>query len=60
VAGLSVDPANESALVDNLVNLLARGAEWEQMSAAARRRYAEHFTGSHFQTRLLSALAQLH
>ncbi len=60
VAGLSVDPANESALVDKLVKLLTRGAEWEQMSVGARRRYAENFTASHFQARLLSALQQLY
>ena len=59
-AGLSVEPGNQSALVDTLVKLLTRGAEWEQMSVAARRRYAEHFTSSHFDARLLAALQRLH
>jgi phosphatidylinositol alpha-1,6-mannosyltransferase len=59
-AGIGVDPADPDQLVSALVHLLTPGAEWERMSAAARRRYADNFTARHFQDRLLAALERVH
>jgi phosphatidylinositol alpha-1,6-mannosyltransferase len=59
-AGIGVDPADPDQLVSALVHLLTPGPEWERMSAAARRRYADNFTARHFQDRLLAALERVH
>lgn len=56
-AGLGVDPADEGALVQALIALLSPGEQWERMADAALHRYRQSFTASHFQQRLLAALA---
>jgi phosphatidylinositol alpha-1,6-mannosyltransferase len=58
-AGLAADPNDTTALAQAMTRLLQGGADWEQMSLAARRRYAENFTAAHFQQRLLAALERL-
>jgi phosphatidylinositol alpha-1,6-mannosyltransferase len=55
-AGLAVDPADQSQLVDSICRLLEDGPEWQQWSEQARRRYEQNFTAKHFQERLLTAL----
>jgi phosphatidylinositol alpha-1,6-mannosyltransferase len=45
-AGLAADPADTRALADAMTKLLRGGAEWKQMSQAARRRYSENFTAA--------------
>lgn len=56
-AGLAVDPANPSELAAALVRLMTPGAAWDNWSAAATRRYNEHYTAQHFRERLIAALA---
>jgi phosphatidylinositol alpha-1,6-mannosyltransferase len=58
-AGLAADPANVIELAAATIRLLSLGAEWEQWSAKARRRYETQFTALHFQGRLLAALRSL-
>lgn len=55
-AGLAVDPADAAAVAAALVRLLSAGTEWDEWSAAARRRYAAQYTASQFQHRLLDAV----
>lgn len=55
-AGLAADPTDPHALSTALVRLLTRDEQWAQWERAARERYARHFTASHFQQRLLTAL----
>jgi phosphatidylinositol alpha-1,6-mannosyltransferase len=55
-AGLAVDPKDAPALTDAVCRLLTPGAEWEQWSQAARRRYEEHYTAAQYRRRLLQAL----
>lgn len=57
-AGLAVDPGDTAAVADAVVRLLTPGAVWETWSAAARNRYASHFTARDFQRRLVEALAE--
>jgi glycosyltransferase involved in cell wall biosynthesis len=57
-AGLAVNPGEPAAIASAIARLLTSGAEWEQWSEQARRRYAAHFTREHFHQRLLSALIQ--
>jgi len=58
-AGLAADPENLSELTDAACRLLDVGAEWDEWSYRARRRYEEKFTAEHFQRRLLAALSEL-
>jgi glycosyltransferase involved in cell wall biosynthesis len=55
-AGLAANPDNQEELVNAICRLLADGAEWQEWSAQARRRYEQNYTSRHFQHRLLSAL----
>jgi phosphatidylinositol alpha-1,6-mannosyltransferase len=55
--GLAVDPSDREAVADALVRLLTDSAEWREWSRRARLRYEEQFTASHFQSRLIAALA---
>jgi phosphatidylinositol alpha-1,6-mannosyltransferase len=55
-AGLAADPGNAAELAAALARLLTAGPEWERWSAAARRRYADHFTAAQYQQRLLEAV----
>ena len=55
-AGLAANPDNEDELANSICRLLEDGAEWEQWSVQARRRYEEKYTAKHFQERLLAAL----
>jgi len=55
-AGLAADPDNEEELASAICRLLADGAEWQQWSTQARRRYEENYTAKQFQERLLAAL----
>ncbi len=55
-AGLAVDPDRGEDLVMAICELLRQGAQWDNWSASARRRYEATFTAEHFQERLISAL----
>jgi phosphatidyl-myo-inositol dimannoside synthase len=55
-AGLAVDLHDSTEVACTVLRLLAPGAEWEQMSARARRRYESNFTACHFARRLQAAL----
>jgi glycosyltransferase involved in cell wall biosynthesis len=55
-AGLAANPDNQEELVNAVCRLLGDGAEWQEWSAQARRRYEQNYTSKHFQHRLLSAL----
>lgn len=55
-AGLAANPDNQGELANATCRLLADGAEWQEWSAQARRRYEQNYTSKHFQHRLLSAL----
>ena len=55
-AGLAVNPDNEADVAASIYRLLADGAEWQQWSVQARRRYEKNYTAKHFQERLLAAL----
>jgi phosphatidylinositol alpha-1,6-mannosyltransferase len=55
-AGLATDLDNKVELASAVSRLVAAGAEWQQRSEQARRRYEEHYTAAHFQKRLLAAL----
>ncbi len=55
--GLAVNPADAGELTDALVRLLTPGREWDDWSAAARRRYEAEFTESAFHRRLAEQLA---
>jgi phosphatidyl-myo-inositol dimannoside synthase len=57
VAGLAVEPSQPEQLAAKLCELLRIDQTWQQRSAAARERYAHHFTAQHFQDRLRAALA---
>jgi len=57
-AGLAANPDNEDELANSICRLLEDGAEWEQWSVQARRRYEANYTAKHFQERLLAALFQ--
>jgi phosphatidylinositol alpha-1,6-mannosyltransferase len=56
LAGLAADLDNETELTNAICRLLGDGAEWQQWSTQARRRYEEHYTAEHFEARLLTAL----
>ena len=58
-AGLAVNPDDLEAVADATCRLLSAGPEWDRLSQQARLRYEENFTAKHFQTRLLTALAEL-
>lgn len=55
-AGLAANPDNQEELADAICRLLTDGAEWQEWSAQARRRYEQNYTAKHFEHRLLSAL----
>lgn len=55
-AGLAVDPAEPAAIAVAVRRLLKASPEWDAFSGRARQRYEGHFTGAHFQQRLLAAL----
>ena len=55
-AGLAVDTANQTELIESLCKLLTPDAQWAAWSVNARRRYDTLFTATHFQTRLVKAL----
>jgi phosphatidylinositol alpha-1,6-mannosyltransferase len=55
-AGLEVNLDNNEELANAICRLLTVGAEWQQWSEQARRRYEQHYTAEHFQQRLLAAL----
>ncbi|MEO2088768.1 MAG: glycosyltransferase family 4 protein, partial [Gemmataceae bacterium] len=57
--GLAVDPTDPVGLADALVRLLTPGREWDEWSAAARRRYQAEFTEKAFHDRLRVALASV-
>jgi phosphatidylinositol alpha-1,6-mannosyltransferase len=57
-AGVAVDPGNIRELAGALVRLLTPGAEWDEWSLRARRRYEADFTAEHFQSRLLDAVLE--
>jgi glycosyltransferase involved in cell wall biosynthesis len=56
-AGLAVDADDHRAVSEALWQLMTPGAAWDQWSRQARQRYEREFTASHFQQRLLAALA---
>lgn len=58
-AGLAADPDDLTELTDMACELLNAGAQWQQWSDQARRRYEATFTAESFQNRLLAALAEL-
>jgi phosphatidylinositol alpha-1,6-mannosyltransferase len=58
-AGLTVDPVDAAALSKAIVQLLRWDDDWQRRSHAARERYAQQFTATHFQQRLLHALDAL-
>lgn len=58
-AGLAVDPSDTRAVSAALIRLMTPGPEWERRSAAARRRYAAHYTEAAFGERLVAALGSL-
>ena len=58
-AGMSVDPADTSAIARAVIELLTPGEQWRRMADGARRRYQENFTAAHFQRRLLAALGEI-
>jgi glycosyltransferase involved in cell wall biosynthesis len=55
-AGLAVDTTNQLELIEALCKLLTPGAQWDDWSANARRRYDRLFTAAQFQARLAAAL----
>jgi phosphatidylinositol alpha-1,6-mannosyltransferase len=55
-AGMSVDPSDTDALAASVLRMLQPGAEWQDWSDGARRRYEASFTAAHFQQRLLAAV----
>jgi phosphatidylinositol alpha-1,6-mannosyltransferase len=57
--GLAIDPGDAAALSKAVVQLLRCDDDWQRRSRAARERYAQQFTATHFQQRLLRALAGL-
>ena len=58
-AGVAVDPSDRDAVANAIIELLELDATWETKSETARNRYADNFTATHFQNRLLDALRQL-
>ena len=58
-AGLAADPSNPLALADAICRLLTEGSDLQTLSLQARRRYDSYYTASHFQNRLLKALASV-
>lgn len=54
--GLAVDPADRAELAKATCRLLTDGPEWRAWSIRARERYEQHFSATHYQNRLLSAL----
>ncbi len=58
-AGLAANPDNLEAIAEATCRLLSAGPEWDRLSEQARLRYETNFTARHFQTRLLTALAEL-
>lgn len=56
VAGLAVNPDDHGALVSAICRLITPGEEWERWSLQSQQRYNSHFTGAHYQQRLLAAL----
>lgn len=58
-AGLAANPSDPEALTEATVRLLTPGTQWDDWSAAARKRYESRYTAAHFQRRLLAALTEL-
>lgn len=52
--GLAVNPADADGLVVAVARLLDSGPEWQAWAERTRTRYAEFYTGAHFQSRLVS------
>jgi phosphatidylinositol alpha-1,6-mannosyltransferase len=57
--GLAVDPDDRDGLADAACRLLTDGPEWQEWSTRARERYERQFSASHYQPRLVSALASV-
>jgi phosphatidylinositol alpha-1,6-mannosyltransferase len=55
--GLAVDPDDRDSVADATCRLLTNGPEWRQWSSRARDRYEQQFSATHYQARLLTALA---
>jgi phosphatidylinositol alpha-1,6-mannosyltransferase len=55
--GLAADPDDRNGLAEATCRLLTQGPEWQKWSTLARDRYEQQFSASHYQKRLLSALA---
>jgi phosphatidylinositol alpha-1,6-mannosyltransferase len=57
--GLAVDPGDRDSLAEAACSMLTSGQQWRQWSIQARERYERHFSASHYQRRLQSALASV-
>jgi phosphatidylinositol alpha-1,6-mannosyltransferase len=59
VTGLAIDSADEPAWINAITELLTRPEYARALGEAGRKRYAEHFTISAFETRLRTALQEV-
>lgn len=60
IAGLEVDPRNESEMAAKLVELLTFNQRWTEWSKSATERYSTSYTRRDFQDRVFNAIDSVH